>query len=176
MTPSPRSTLAALALGVCLLVGATACGSDDGGRASAQGQVPATGEITVVDAAIDRPLNPATAAVRMVIRNGTGTADTLESVRSSVSEHATIHRSETDGEGRAVMTTQDALDVPARSSVTFEPGGLHVMLTGIDRPLEVGDEVELTLEFEEAGPVTATADVVELGTAGDDAGAAHDGH
>jgi copper(I)-binding protein len=177
MTPSPRPTFVALALGACLLVGAAACGSGDGdGRASASAQVPATGEITIAEATIDRPLNPSTAAVRMVIRNGTGTADALESVRSSVSERATIHRSGTDAEGRSVMRAEDGLEIAARSTVTFEPGGLHVMLTGITRPLEVGDEVELTLEFEQAGPVTATAEVVELGASGDDAGAPHDDH
>ena len=175
MTPSLRSTLVAVALGTFLLVGAAACGSGDGGNsAAAQGDDQPTGSIVVEDATVDWPANPSVAAVRMVVRNGTAKPDTLLSVSSPVAKTATVHRSDTDAEGRATMTPEDELAIPARSAVTFEPGGLHVMLTGITEDLQVGDDVDLSLTFEHAGTVTATAEVVEPGTAGDATEGSHD--
>ncbi len=175
MTPSPRSTLVAVALGAFLSVGAAACGSGDGpSTASAQAEDAAPATLSVEGATIDRPLNPSVAAVRLIIRNGTATADTLVAVASPVAERTSVHRSGTDAEGRATMTPEPALAIPARSSVTFAPGGLHVMLTGIAERLEVGDDVELTLTFERAGDVPVTAEVVEPGSAGDDSEGSHD--
>ena len=179
MTPTPRSTFAALALGAYLLVGATACGSGDGaGPASAQGtgpSAPATkATVAVEDATIDWPANPEIASVNMVVRNGTAEPDTLLSVGSPIAERASIHRTSTDADGRSTMTPQDDLAIPARSSMTFAPGGLHVMLAGITADLEVGDDVQLTLTFERAGTVTATATVVKPGTAGEDPEGSHD--
>lgn len=55
------------------------------------------------------------------------------------------------------------LDIPAGSSVTFEAGGLHVMLTDLTEDIEEGDTVPLTLTFEEAGAVAVTVDVVAPG-------------
>jgi hypothetical protein len=59
------------------------------------------------------------------------------------------------------MHTSEQVPIAAGGTVTFEPTGLHVMLSGIAEELEVGDEVQLDLIFREAGTVTATATVVE---------------
>lgn len=172
MTSSPRPTFVAIALGACLLVGAAGCGSGDGGSASAQGE--SAGTVHVDRATIDWPANPSVAAVRMVVRNDTASDDTLVAVSSPAAEHATIHRTDTDEQGRSTMTAAPELPVPARSEVTFDPGGLHVMLTGITEDLEVGDDVDLTLTFDRAGTVEASAVVVEPGSVGDDTEGTHD--
>ena len=62
------------------------------------------------------------------------------------------------------MTMQEltaGLPLTAGDTVTFEPGGYHVMLLDIAEPLEVGDEVEVTLDFAEADSVTITVEVAE---------------
>ena len=62
------------------------------------------------------------------------------------------------------MTMQElteGLALTAGETVAFEPGSYHVMLLDIAEPLEVGDEVEVTLDFAEAGSVTITAEVSE---------------
>jgi len=38
-------------------------------------------------------------------------------------------------------------------------GGHHVMFLGLNRPLQDGDEVQLTLEFEKAGDIAVTVPV-----------------
>ena len=55
----------------------------------------------------------------------------------------------------------EGLDLTAGETVTFEPGGYHVMLLDIAEPLEVGDEIEVTLEFAEADSYTTTVEVAE---------------
>ena len=55
----------------------------------------------------------------------------------------------------------DGLALAAGETVTFEPGGYHVMLLDIAEPLEVGDEIELTLEFAESDSETLTVQVAE---------------
>lgn len=55
----------------------------------------------------------------------------------------------------------DGLELTAGETVTFEPGGYHVMLLDIAEPLEVGDEIEVTLEFAEADSYTTTVKVAE---------------
>ena len=37
--------------------------------------------------------------------------------------------------------------VPAGATVSFEPGGLHVMVMGLTTDLQEGDEVDFTLTF-----------------------------
>jgi copper(I)-binding protein len=48
--------------------------------------------------------------------------------------------------------------------VTFAPGGLHLMLTGVKAPIAEGARVPIVLEFEKAGKVTAV--FVSSSTAG----------
>ena len=106
--------------------------------------------------------NPTKAAVRMVVRNGTGTDDTLVAVTSPIAAarpRCTAPRPTPTA--APSWWPSPSCAIPARSSVTFEPGGLHVMLTGITDDIQVGDDVPLTLTFEHAGTVTATAEVVE---------------
>lgn len=69
-------------------------------------------------------------------------------------------------DGVASMAPMDRVVVPAGGTVTFAPGGLHIMFMGLNGdPLEEGEKVPATLIFERAGRV----DVVFSVEAGDDA-------
>lgn len=46
--------------------------------------------------------------------------------------------------------------IPAGESVTLEPGGLHVMLMGLNQALTGGEDVTLTLDFEGSQDLTVT--------------------
>ena len=56
---------------------------------------------------------------------------------------------------------EHGLALTGDETVTFEPGGHHVMLIDLAAPLEVGDEFELTLQFAKADDVAATVEVAE---------------
>jgi len=68
------------------------------------------------------------------------------------------------GDGEMAMVMQemtDGLPLPAGETVSLEPGGYHVMLLDLVEPLEIDDEFELTLDFENADDVTLTVTVAE---------------
>lgn len=173
--PSPRprpalvSGLVAVLLSGAALVALGACGSGATARQAGAGEA----RLLLLDVRIDRPANPDRAAVRLVVHNGTDAADVLIAVESPHAQRAEVHRSSVDAQGRATMGKVTRLPIPARSDVAFEPGGLHVMLTGLADALAVGDTVPITFTFAEAGDRTVQAKVVEPGSA-DDQEATHD--
>jgi hypothetical protein len=67
-----------------------------------------------------------------------------------------------DQQGRAVMRPLSALHVPARGSIDLAPGGTHVMLMDIARPLKAGTTVEMTLTFDDGRTRTVRAVVRPL--------------
>ncbi len=69
-----------------------------------------------------------------------------------------LHRTIIEG-GVAKMRHVPELHVPPGGSVRFEPGGLHVMLTGLPSPLETGDTLALTLLFEGGARLTTPVPV-----------------
>jgi len=74
------------------------------------------------------------------------------------------HMDDMDSGASPSMTMQeltDGLELKAGETVTFKPGSYHVMLLDIAEPLEVGDEIEVTLEFAKADSMTITVEVAE---------------
>lgn len=65
------------------------------------------------------------------------------------------------GGGMMTMRQIDRIEIPAGETVKLEPGGYHVMVMDLQRPLVPGDTVEVTLTFEKAGEVVVTAEVRE---------------
>jgi copper(I)-binding protein len=63
------------------------------------------------------------------------------------------------GSGMLSMQQVQAVAVPAGATVTFAPGGYHVMLLGLVQPLEEGTSFPVTLTFAEAGEIQVTAQV-----------------
>ena len=53
-------------------------------------------------------------------------------------------------------------EVPADGVLEFEPGGDHLMIEGLRRPLPAGGVIRLRLTFEDAGPVDVDATAVPL--------------
>ncbi len=60
------------------------------------------------------------------------------------------------------MKKIDAIDIPAGKSVQLKPGGYHIMLIGLKKPLKVGDKVELNLKFGKAGTINVRSEVKEM--------------
>jgi copper(I)-binding protein len=56
---------------------------------------------------------------------------------------------------------EDGLPLPAGETVMLQPGGYHIMLIDLAAPLEIGQEIDVTLEFEQADPITITVEVAE---------------
>ena len=119
-------------------------------------------------------------------QNATGAFMTLKSPADAVFKRAEsasadkveIHEMKMDGNIMR-MKAVPQLEVPAGKSVELVPGGYHVMLLGLKKPLAKGDKVALKLHFEgrdkKAQVVEVQAEVRDLtAAAGKETKAAHD--
>lgn len=104
------------------------------------------------------PPGAPTAAVYLTIRNTGDGADRLIAVATPAAETATLHRTRM-ADGMMRMRPVESLEIPAGERIVLEPGGLHIMLEGLARPIEGGDEASLTLAFEQAGEKALTLPV-----------------
>ena len=57
-------------------------------------------------------------------------------------------------------------DIPAKGSFELKPGGSHLMLVDLKRPLKEGDKVPVVLRFEKSGEVKVDFEVRPLGARG----------
>lgn len=101
----------------------------------------------------------------MAITNAGATDDLLIGVRVD-GPMAMLHESrEEDGVMR--MIHLDAVEIPAGETVSFAPGGLHVMFMGLQPDdLPVGDSIDVTLIFDRAGEVAVTFNVKDRSSDG----------
>jgi len=129
------------------------------------------GSITVEGAwARNSPAMAGAGAAYMVIRNGGSAADALVGARSPVAAVGEIHQTVTMGSpmpgasgggGMMGMVPVERIEVPAGGSVELKPGGYHIMLIQLKQELRVGDRIDITLKFGNAGEITVKAEVRE---------------
>ena len=148
---SVRSLVSVVGLTVAAAVAVAALAACSTGAATAP---------TISDAWVRPAMGPdRPAAGYMVITNTSSQADALLSVSTPGASSVEIHETATDASGMMGMHPIPRLEVPAGGTVKLEPGGYHLMIMGLTRPLEVGQKVELELVFERAGTVVVEADV-----------------
>lgn len=110
------------------------------------------GELTVTDAwSRTTPPGIPMGVVYLSINNATAKSDRLLKLKASVGSSAQVHRTEII-EGVARMREVSVLHVGVGERVEFAPGGMHVMLMGLKKPLVEGQKFDLELLFELAGP------------------------
>lgn len=100
----------------------------------------------------------------MVIENAGETADQLigAAVSPEIARTVEIHET-TVGENDVMqMRPVQAIEVPARGSVELKPGGYHIMLLDVQRDLNPGDTVTLTLSFASGASLDVDATVRPL--------------
>jgi copper(I)-binding protein len=101
--------------------------------------------------------NMAAAYVEAV--NGGRVSDQLVRASCTCATQTMIHRMGTE---HGVMRMREApfgLPLPPGGELKLEPGGNHIMLMGLRRPLHLGQRVPITLHFAHAGRMTVEATV-----------------
>lgn len=83
-----------------------------------------------------------------------------------------IHNS-TMVDGMMTMQAVDTVDVAPGKSVEFGPGGMHLMIMGLEKMPAPGEQVKLCLEFESASPLCADVTVRKAAPAADAASHHH---
>jgi copper(I)-binding protein len=93
-----------------------------------------------------------TGAAYLTLHNDGDEVDRLLSVEAPVSESVELH-AHTMENGVMRMRQVPSVELPAGARVSLEPGGLHLMLIGLEAPLNDGNSFPATLTFERAGSV-----------------------
>lgn len=98
------------------------------------------------------------AAVFMTIR--AGNSDRLIAASTPVARKTDLMTMRIRG-GVMGMEYVQAIDIPASTSVSLNPGGLHVWLDGLDHPLRAGETLPLTLKFQKAGERRVVVSIID---------------
>jgi len=137
---------------------------------------PVLAEVTVRDAWVRAtPGAGKVTAGYAVLSNGGSADDTLIGIRAADAGMAHLHSS-ANKDGVMQMKGVDSLVVPAGKGVTLAPGGYHIMIMNLKKPLKAGDEITLVFAFKKQDDVTATAKVMPLSYGGQpsSSGVSHD--
>ena len=114
------------------------------------------------------PAGASTGAVYLTITNKSQEMDRMLSASSDVADKLQIHEMKVVNGIMEMREVPSGLPVPAKGSVVLKPGGFHVMLIGLKKPLKAGETIPLTLDFEKAGKVSITVPIRAMGAGHDD--------
>lgn len=89
----------------------------------------------------------------LILRNDTETSIRVTGVESPDFEHAMMHETRV-ADGRARMRHLAAVEIPAGTSVSFEPGGAHIMLSRPQLPLGADTRLAVQLHCDSGQPLT----------------------
>ncbi len=116
----------------------------------------ATAPVTVEKPWVRYLLPSIPAAGYMVLRNDSGADAVLTAASSPACGMLMLHKSQ-DSSGMAMMMDVSTITVPAHGSVTFAPGGYHLMC--MQPAMKLGESVPITLTFQDGSTVATTATV-----------------
>lgn len=105
------------------------------------------------------------------IENGTGQDVRLTGADTPAAGRVEIHNVTDDGGVMRMRPLPEGIDIPAGETVELEPGGYHLMLLDLRRPLRGGERIPVTFRFVTGAPVTAS---FEVRTAAQAAGGHHE--
>jgi copper(I)-binding protein len=117
----------------------------------------AAAQVTVSDAWA-RAVVPGQKTTGAFMRLTAATDATLVEAASPVAKIVEIHEMKMDG-GVMKMNAIDKLALPAGKPVDLKPGGYHVMLMDLTRPLKEGDTIPIILTVVDKAGKTQKVDV-----------------
>ncbi|MGK9167947.1 copper chaperone PCu(A)C [Inquilinus limosus] len=107
------------------------------------------------------------------IRNDGSEPDRLVSATAEIAGRVEIHEMAVKDGVMTMRPVEHGVPVPAGGAAALAPGGIHLMLMELKRPLKAGESFAGTLTFEKAGAVDVTFDVEPIGATGPGPGAGH---
>ena len=116
------------------------------------------------------PTAKAGAAYVSVMTNGPD--DRLLGAKSPAARRVEIHTHIADGDVMRMRPVKEPLPLSAGEPIKMAPGGVHIMLMGLNAPLVKGAPIPITLVFETAGEIAFDVPVIERQAHG----GGHSGH
>ncbi|UOR02842.1 copper chaperone PCu(A)C [Leucobacter allii] len=178
------AALAAPALAIALLAGcASPSDAPAGAAASAEtsGSAAATAEGVALSGGWAKAGEGMT-GVFGTLENAGEAPVVLERVESPAAGMIELHETVTSGSSSTMREVDGGFEIPAGGSVELAPGGDHIMFMDMPKALLAGDEVPLTLVFDDGSTLEVSVlakdyagaeENYESGAPGDDAHAGH---
>ncbi|MEC7764129.1 MAG: copper chaperone PCu(A)C [Pseudomonadota bacterium] len=102
-------------------------------------------------------------AAYMTLRNTGAGPVVVSGLRTDLAMRSMIHSTTTDAQGVTRMSHMEEVEIAAGEAVALAPGGLHVMLMELQRPMVEGESFTLSVIF--ADGTEASVEVPILGIA-----------
>lgn len=150
------------------VIGATAltltlgsCGGSDnsGGSSPTDTGNPAAETALTLDDGWAKAVDKGMSGVFGTLRNDSDKPVVLTAVSSTSAGVSEFHIMKKDSSGVEQMTATDTFEVPANGTFALKPGGKHIMLMKLKDPLEVGDEVDVTIDVRNGQQIDLTVPV-----------------
>jgi uncharacterized protein YcnI len=112
------------------------------------------------------PAGAKVASGYLTIENKGTTPDRLLGGSSDAAAKVDVHEMATKDGVMTMRELEGGLAIAPGTTIKLMPGGYHLMLTDIKKPLKQGDTVTVTLNFEKAGKKDVTFSVLGIGAKG----------
>ena len=136
-----------------VLPGGTSAGNNTMGEAAMNKE--SMGEDSMVSESMQSMNMAVSLAGFMQIKNNSSEDDRLVAASTDFAD-AELHEIIMDGDIMK-MSPVSGISIPAHSTVELKSGSYHVMFVNLKKEVKLGDTVNLTLTFENAGDLTISA-------------------
>jgi periplasmic copper chaperone A len=134
---------------------------------SARAEDVKAGDLAITEAwSRATPGGAKTGAGFLTIENKGATSDRLIGASTDAAGKAELHEMAMNNGVMTMRPVEKGLVIEPGKSVRLAPGGYHLMLTDLKRPLRQGEKLPITLDFERAGKVQVTLEVQAVGAPG----------
>ena len=93
-------------------------------------------------------------ALFLEIQNSHPESDILTQASSPNAKSVMIHQTERKNNITSMKHLMKGINIPANGNISLKPGSYHIMLSGLDKDLKLGDKIEVTLEFSKNKSIT----------------------
>ncbi|PLA74548.1 hypothetical protein CYQ88_05565 [Hydrogenovibrio sp. SC-1] len=102
------------------------------------------------------PPNALATAAFMELENESNDDHALVSAKTTINQTTELHTHINDN-GVMKMRQVSQIDLPADQEVKLQPGGFHIMLIGLNAPIQEGQHIQIELKFEDGSTKTISA-------------------
>src|ERR1700689_181894 len=117
----------------------------------------------------DRPGGAKIGGGYLTIENKGSAPDRLIGGSADVASKVQVHEMAMKNGVMTMRPLDNGLIIEPGKTVKLAPGGYHLMMFDLKSPFKQGDKVAVTLEFEKAGKVKLSFDVLGVGSQGPEA-------
>jgi copper(I)-binding protein len=152
---------------ISLALTLSGCGSSTatGTAATSSGSTTAARSQLTVENAWVKTADSGMTAVFGEIRNTSGSTMTVISVTTSASPEAGLHEMAMVGGTKQMRSKKGGFVIPAGTTYLLAPGGDHIMVMAMTKPVRPGDTVDVTLSLAD-GSTTAFAALAKASSGG----------